>query len=73
MHLWAVESGERKARQVMLRYSDLIDPVEDWMLWGWVCLGKHPGDVRPRWNDGALTPKAVLAEWWAHNCDRKAP
>jgi hypothetical protein len=66
--LWVEVGGHRQERPVMLRYGSPGDDTTDWILWGWVCLTRHPGENRPRWNEGHLSADDALTAWWGHNC-----
>jgi hypothetical protein len=61
----------------MVRYSDFLIPVADWLGgWEWCCLDRdHPvrfGQGRRDWYGGHLTPKSLLAAWWEHDCTGRA-
>ncbi len=70
--LWCRVGGQRPWRAFIVRYSDFLIPVADWLGgWEWCCLTRdHPirsGQGRD-WYGGHLTPKSLLAAWWEHDC-----
>lgn len=56
----------------LLRYSDWVHPIANWLPgWAWACLG-CPLDPagHPAWHEGAIDRKAVIADWRDHDCTR---
>jgi hypothetical protein len=67
--LWVTIGGETPIRPMMIRYGAPEDTTTDRIWWGWVCLERHPGEHRPRWNEGRMTAAEAFADWRTHNCE----